>query len=119
MSEKYKQIVKEVDASFSENNIEGFFKHCSENIEWEMAGEGVKRGIQEIREWMDSMPKSEPPKINRKALIAENDRVAAYGDMTMKNEKGEDIAYDYCDIYRFENDKIVELISIAAKTGKE
>lgn len=119
MSEKHKQIIREVDAAFSENNIEVFFAHCAENIEWEMCGESPKKGLQAIKDWMASMPSGGEPKINGHEMIAEGDKVAAYGKMTMKNEKGEIDHYDYCDIYRFENDKIVNLKSFGIKLEKE
>lgn len=119
MSEKYKEIVKEVDASFAENNMEGFLAHCADDVEWKMVGDTKKKGKDSIREWMSSMGEGmEPPKFNARKMIAEGETVAAYGEMTMKNETGEEASYEYCDIYRFENDKIVELISLVIKSEK-
>lgn len=119
MSEKHKEIIKEVDASFAENNLEGFLKHCADDLEWKMVGDTTKKGKDSIREWMSSMGGgAEPPKFSARNLIAEGETVASYGEMMMKNEKGEEDAYEYCDIYRFENDKIVELTSFVIKTDK-
>jgi len=118
MSDKYKEIVKEIDASFAKNEMEGFFKHCAENIEWKMVGDKTTKGLEAIREWMASMPEGEPPKINARNIIVEGDSVAAYGNMTMKNENGENVVYDYCDVYQFENNKIIELNSFVIKTDK-
>lgn len=119
MSENYKEIVKKVDASFAENKMEDFFALCAEDVEWKMVGDTTKKGIESIREWMSSMGEGmEPPKISQRNIIAEGESVAAYGEMTMKNEKGEDTAYEYCDIYRFENDKIASLTSYIIKTNK-
>ena len=42
--------------------------------------------------------------------------VAAYGDMTMKEKDGKTVPYEYCDIYRFQGGKIVELSSFVIKT---
>jgi ketosteroid isomerase-like protein len=119
VSENYKEIVKKVDASFAENRTEDFLSLCAENIVWKMVGDVTKTGKDSIRKWMSSMGEEmEPPKISQRNIIAEGETVAAYGEMTMKNEKGEDAAYEYCDIYRFENDKIAELTSYVVKTDK-
>lgn len=118
MSEKYKEIIKEVNASFAENNMEGFFKHCAENVEWKMVGDKTTKGVAAIREWMASMPNNEPPKINNQVVISEDDSAVSRGNMTMKNETGEDVSYDFCDVYKFENDKIIELTSFVIKTGE-
>lgn len=116
MSENYKEIVKKVDASFAENRMEDFLSLCAEDVEWKMVGDTTKQGKEAIREWMSSMGEGmEPPKVSAKNIIAEGETVAAYGDMTMKNEKGEEGSYEYCDIYRFENGKIAELSSFVIK----
>lgn len=116
MSEKNKEIVQQVNAAFEANNIEGFLDFCADNVKWTMAGEKTIEGKDGIREFANSMGDMEPPKINSKNMIAEADSVAAYGDMTM-NEKGTTNAYDYCDVYRFQDGAIVELISYVVKTG--
>ena len=56
-----------------------------------------------------------PRKSLRECLSLEGETVAAYGEMTMKNEKGEENNYEFCDIYRFENDKIAQLRSFVIK----
>lgn len=119
MSEFYKEIVDKVDASFAEQKLEDFLSLCTEDVEWKMVGDTTKKGKAAIREWMSSMGAGmEPPKFARTNQIAEGERVAAYGEATMKNEKGESGKYQYCDIYRFENEKIAELTSFVIKTDK-
>ena len=116
MAENYKEIVKKVDASFAENKMEDFLSLCTDDVVWKMVGDTTKQGKDSIREWMSSMGEGmEPPKLSPKNQIAEGETVAAYGEMAMKNEKGEQGNYEYCDIYRFENDKIAELTSYVIK----
>jgi uncharacterized protein len=118
MSEKNKEIVKQVDASFENHELEGFLSHCAEDIEWTMVGEKTTAGKDAVREWMTSMGGHEAPKINSRNLIAEGEMVAAHGEMAMKNESGETVNYTYCDIYRFKDGKISELTSFVVKTDK-
>ena len=49
-------------------------------------------------------------------VIAEGDFVVARGDMTMKDKDGKTVPYSYCDVYRFQGDKIAELNSFVVKT---
>ena len=118
MSEQNKEIVKKVDVSFENNELEGFLEHCAEDIEWTMVGEKTTAGKDGVREWMNSMNGHEPPKITSRNMLAEGDSVAAHGEMTMKNESGETVSYTYCDIYRFTDGKISELTSFVVKTDK-
>ena len=114
MSERNKVIVRQVDAAFSESNLEGFLEHCAEEIVWTIPGDRIVEGKEEIRQFMTEMKGMEPPKITNKNTIAEGDSVAANGEMTMK-EDGEDVRYSYCDVYRFQGEKIVELNSYVVK----
>ena len=118
MSENYKEIVERANASFEENNLEGFLELCAEDVEWKMVGDKTSKGKDAIRQWMSSMGEMEPPKITNENQIVEGERVAAYGAMTMKNEKGETDSYGYCDIYRFKDGKIAELSSYVVQTNK-
>jgi len=115
MSEKNKEIVAKADAAFAKGNIEGFLSLCAEDVEWTMVGEKVVKGKGAIRQWLESM-KSEPPKLTVGKVIAEGDFAAAYGDMTMKDKDGKIIPFSYCDVYRFRDDKIVELRSFVVRT---
>ena len=118
MSENYKEIVNKANASFEENNLEGFLELCAEDIEWNMVGDKTSKGKDEIREWMSAMGNMEPPKITAENEIAEGEKVAAYGAMTMKNEKSEVVSYSYCDVYRFKDGKIAELSSFVVQNKK-
>ncbi|BCS54403.1 nuclear transport factor 2 family protein [Geobacter sp. SVR] len=115
MSARNREIVEKVNSAFAENNLEGFLMFCTDDVTWTMVGNKTVKGKGAIRQWMASMD-FEPPKFTVDALIAEGDFVAAHGDMTMK-EDGDDVPYSYCDIYRFQGEKIAGLKSFVIKTG--
>jgi uncharacterized protein len=115
MSAKNKEIVARVDAAFAENNVEGFLSFCADGVEWTMVGDRKVKGKEAIRHWLASMG-SESPNFSPAGMIAEGDFVSAYGNMTMKDKGGEAVPYSYCDIYRFQGSKIVELRSFVIKT---
>lgn len=119
MSENNKNIVKEVNEAFSNNRTEDFLKHCSDDIVWRMFGEKTTNGIKEIREWMGQMEGAEPPKFSVDEMVAEGDSVICRGEMSMKDQKGVEGKYAYCDSYRFENGKIAQLDSYIVKLKEE
>lgn len=119
MLEKNKEIVEKVNTAFLKGNFEGFLEFCADDVIWTIVGDRTIKGKQAIRQWMKSMAaeNSEPPKFTvADPVIGEGDFVAARGDMTMKDKDGKTVPYSYCDIYRFQNDKIVELTSFVVKT---
>ena len=115
MSQKNKGIIEKVNAAFAEGSIEGFLSLCADEVEWTMVGEKTVKGKNAIRKWISSV-NSELPKFTVDNVIAEGDVVMANGDMTMKDKDGKPVPYAYCDIYRFRNDKIVQLSSFVIKT---
>ena len=119
MSESNKNIVNEVNEAFSNNRIEDFLKHCSNDVVWRMIGEKTTTGINEIRSWMSQMGDAEPPVFTVDEMVAEGDSVICRGDMTMKDDKGEEGKYSYCDSYRFKNGKITHLDSYVIKIKEE
>jgi len=115
MSARNKEIVEKVNASFAEGGAEGFLTHCADDVVWTMVGDKTTKGKSAIREWLASMD-TEPPRFTVNNIIGEGDFVTAYGDMTMKDKDGKVVPYAYCDIYRFRDEKIVELSSFVIKT---
>lgn len=114
MSATNKAIVEKVNAAFAENNLEGFLSHCTDDVEWTIVGEKTVKGKDVIRQWMATMD-FEPPKFTIDNVIAEGDMVVAHGNMTMK-EDGKAVPYSYCDIYSFQDGKIIALKSFVVKT---
>lgn len=110
-----KEIVERVNAAFERGDVEGFLSQCADDVVWTMVGDKTVKGKRALREWMGSMP-AEPPKFTVDAVIGDGDLATAFGDMTMKEKDGSLGRYAYCDVYRFKDDKIVELKSYVIKT---
>lgn len=119
MSDTHKQIIDKVNAGFEKNDPEVFLGYCTDDVTWSMAGDTPKAGKDSIREWIKSMgDEMGPPKLTTTGIISDGDSAACYGEMSMP-EKGETKFYSFCDIYKFKDDKIVELRSFAVKTSPE
>jgi uncharacterized protein len=115
MSAENEKIVKEINAAFERNDMEGFLSYCADDLDWTMAGEARTKGKTAIREWMKDMAGCDPPKIGVDRMISTEDSVVCYGDMTMKGASGNEEGYSYCDIYTFAEGKVTELRSFVAK----
>jgi len=119
MSEKYTEIVEKVNDAFANNNPEAFLNFCAEDVQWTIVGDQPVNGKNGIREFMKKMEGMEPPAFTVEKIVSDEDSAVAYGGMTMKDEKGEEGAYEYCDVYRFRGDKIAELRSFVVKVKEE
>jgi ketosteroid isomerase-like protein len=116
MREKNKSILEEGNAAIRKGDNEGFLTFCADDTQWTFVGDKVLRGKHEVRQWM-AETYVEPPKFIVKNLIAEGDYVTALGDITMKDEKGRDTLYAYCDVWRFRDGKIVALTAFVIKSA--
>ena len=115
---KNKEIIEKVNSAFEQNNPEVFLEYCADDVTWEMAGGEVQRGKDTVRNFMASMGDMKLTSLNVTDIIAEDERAACYGEMTM-DEKGTPTSYSYCDVYRFSGDKISELRSFVVKHKTE
>jgi len=114
-----KQIVQDINASFTKNDMESFLAHCDEDFTWTMVGEGSNTGKTAIREWMKGMEDCEPPVFGVTNLVEDGDIVVCSGDMTMKDKEGKSTDFSYCDIYRFSGDTVTELTSFVVPTDSK
>lgn len=113
-----KELVEKINTTFAEGDTEGFLSFCTDDVQWTMVGDRTVKGKEAIRQWMSAAAggEQEPPNFTVNRIIAEDDFVTAYGDMTMKGKDGNEVPYSYCDVYRFQGDKVSELNSYVIKT---
>jgi uncharacterized protein (TIGR02246 family) len=112
-----KSIVEKINDAFARNDMEAFLAYCADDVVWTMVGDTTKKGRENIRDWMKSMP-AEAPTFDVKEVVAEGDFVVCQGDMTMKEGADKpEVPYSYVDWYRFRDGKIVELRSWIVKTA--
>ena len=116
MAANRKEIVQQINDAFRANDLENVLSFCTEGFIWTMVGDTTVRGKDAIRTWMASM-NPEPPQFTIQQTVADGDFVITRGDMTMRQTKnGPSIPYTFCDIYRFEGDKVAELTAFVIRT---
>lgn len=119
MAEDLKKIIEKVNEEFGKGGIEGFLGYCDDNVTWRMVGDKVVKTKAGIREYMSSYSDMEPPNFSVDNLIAEGNVVVCSGNMTMKDKDGNPGSYSYCDVYRFNGNKIAQLDSYVLSTANE
>lgn len=114
MSESNKAILEKANAAITQGDYEGFLSFCTDDTEWKFIGDKTLSGKEAVRQWMAATYK-EPPKFRVTNLISEGDFVTALGNITMKDEEGRDVDYSYCDVWRFREGKMVELMAFVIR----
>jgi uncharacterized protein len=117
MSDKNKAILIKGNAAIAEGNYEGFLSLCTDNTEWTFIGDRTLKGKEAVRQWM-ATTYLEPPKVTVDNLIAEDDLLTAIGTVSMKEKDGNENEYSYCDVWRLQDGKFVELRAFVIKNEK-
>ena len=112
------EIVKKIDETFKNNDIDGFLSYCADDVKWWIVGEKTVTGKDAIKEFMRSNTGS-VPEFKTVRLFGDGDFVHSEGEMQMKDDGGKEVPYRYCDTYQFRDGKVVELVSYLISTAKE
>ena len=110
-----KAILNKANEAIAKGDNEGFLKFCTDDTQWTFVGDKTLRGKEAVRQWM-ATTYIEPPKFDIRNLVAENDFVTAIGNITMPDENGKAVHYSYCDIWRFRDGKMAELMAFVIET---
>lgn len=108
MPKTHKEILMKANEAIMQGDFEGFLIHCTDETVWNFLGDKTLRGKEAVRQWM-AETYIEPPRFTVHQLISEGELLAALGAITLKDENGKDAEFSYCDVWRFENDRMAEL----------
>lgn len=108
MAKTNKEILVTANAAITKGDFEGFLALCTEDTVWRFEGDRTLTGKNAVREWM-AATYQQPPKFRVHRMIAEDDFVAALGEITLPNEAGKEVDHAYCDVWRFRDGKMAEL----------
>ena len=114
MSERHKAILVAANAAISAGDHEGFLAFCADDIVWSTVGGETLRGKDAVRAWMIEEYTS-PPEFTVQELIADGDLLAALGEIVVEDEAGNRTLNSYCDVWRFKDEKLLELKAFVIK----
>jgi uncharacterized protein (TIGR02246 family) len=115
MSEKNKAILEEANAHVARGDYEGFLSFCTDDTHWTFVGDRTLKGKEAVRQYM-AVTYTEPPKFTVDNSIAEGEYLTVLGEITIKEADGKATHYSYCDVWRFRDDKLAELMAFVIKT---
>jgi len=108
MLERPEAILRQANAAIADGDIEGFLRHCTDDIRWTTVGESTLEGKDAVRRWM-AVAYAPPPDFTVTRLIADADHVVALGELKDSDDKGAPTTRTYCDVWRFRDGKMAEL----------
>ena len=117
-AESNKAILERGNAAITAGNCEGFLSLCTSNTVRTFVGDKTLNGIDAVRQWMTTQY-VEAPQNTVTHLIAEGDFLTAMGHLAMKDKDGSMAHYEYCDVWRFQDGKMVELKAFVVKIERD
>ena len=111
-----KEILEKANAAVSRGDYEGFLSFCTEDTVWNFIGDKTLRGKEAVRQYM-AATYLEPPKFKVANMIAEAEWLTVIGHITLKDDNGHEVDYAYCDVWRFRDGKLAELMAFVIATG--
>jgi ketosteroid isomerase-like protein len=115
MNPTNKAILEEANAFISKGDYEQFLTYCTEDTEWTFVGEQILRGKKAVRKYMEKTY-VEPPKFDVEHAIAEGDYVTVLGKISLKDQNGKSVEYDYCDVWTFRDGKMAGVKAFVIET---
>lgn len=110
-----KIILKKANDAVSRGDYEEFLNCCTDDTKWTFVGDQILNGKEAVRKWMLN-EYIEPPKNEVRNVIAENDCLSVLGHITVLNKNGDDSQYAYCDVWRFRDGKMAELMAFVIES---
>jgi uncharacterized protein len=112
--ENNKTVLQKANEAVKKGDNEGFLSYCTDDTEWTFVGERTLKGKEAVRQYM-ATTYLEPPEFEVDTFIAEGNFVVAVGTIRLKDEVGEEVTYQYSDVWRFNDGKMAELRAFVVK----
>ncbi len=117
-----KQIIKEIALQFSSGKFENCYSYMTEKTQWNIIGEKILQGKENIIKFCAETAKyfSEvTTDFQISNIVAGESCVAIDGTAVFTNKDNKKTFVSSCDVYRFENDKLIQINFYCITTNKE
>jgi hypothetical protein len=105
-----KVFIRDFNIAFAENNNDKILGFMADDITWNLVGNKIVQGKEEVRKELETMELGEAVELILHTVVTHGNTAAADGIMQFKNT-----AIAFCDVYEFtgheKNTKIKELTS--------
>jgi ketosteroid isomerase-like protein len=113
---------KEISEAFSNGEFQSVYNHLSEDVEWNIIGDKILKGKAAVIECCDQTAayfSSVTTKFAMNNSIIDGNRIAIDGTAHFINKDKKSTQVSSCDIYRFENEKLLTITSYCIVTSKK
>jgi predicted SnoaL-like aldol condensation-catalyzing enzyme len=112
-----KSVNKNISEEFSKGNFEFAFNHFADDIQWNVVGSPVIKGKEAMIAYCNKMmTEMDGSKLNNTNQIGDDDLIAVQGYCDYVKENNEPGKLEYCDVYRFNNEKLQAITSYCIET---
>ncbi|GAA5037760.1 hypothetical protein GCM10011506_36150 [Marivirga lumbricoides] len=94
-----KLLLKEFNISFGKGDVQNILSYLAANIVWDMVGDKVIKGKDEVEKELEAMKEYTATEINIDHIITHGKIAACNGNYKM----GSGSSYGFCDVYEFDN----------------
>ena len=104
-----KPTIKEISVNFAKGNLELSATYLAEDVKWNILGSNQIIGKEQVLEVSKMLQLQSFPVITIKNIIAEGNNVVVESTGKATTKSGKPYNQTYCDVFRFENEKIQEI----------
>jgi ketosteroid isomerase-like protein len=103
------QLLKKISEEFAKGNLRFSGAYLAEDIRWNILGEDTIVGKEQVLEASKMAQLQSFPAIKIKNIISEGGYVVVESTGEAKTVKGKPYNQTYCEVYRFDNEKLQEI----------
>jgi uncharacterized protein len=103
------KLLRQISEAFAKGSLEFFFPFLANDLKWNILGYGTVSGKKEVLEVFKMSQLESFPVITIKNILAEGNFVVIESTGKAITKKGKPYNQIYCDIFRFNNEKIQEI----------
>jgi len=103
------QLLKKISEEFAKGNLKFYEAYLAEDIKWNILGEDTIVGKEQVLEVSKMAQLQSFPVIKIKNIISEGEYVVIESTGEAKTIKGKPYNQTYCEVYRFENERLQEI----------
>jgi ketosteroid isomerase-like protein len=102
----------ELSQQFSEGKFASCYDYLSNTIQWKIVGNKTLEGKEDVIKFCENMLKeSENTTFKNFNMVVENNSIVVEGNCKFMNEDNTEGEVNYCDVYKFKDDKISKITS--------
>ncbi len=106
-----KEIVLELIRAFDTSDTEAILKHLTDDIEWNIVGDQVISGKDEMQKFFANHADMEMITSTKNHIIIDGDQVVVDGIVQCSGKDDQVFDMHYCDIYELENGLVKKMTS--------